>query len=178
MKRMGSPWAAPAEAEGIQPLEGRAMLARVDKVRACHRHHRAPRIVFVGISPTAGRISCRGGGCKSLEGTLVSHVGRYLAPPPARMAWSPRSNRRRWQDTRMHTYPSDLPSMHTTYCVSLSTSFEAFTELSAATVGSGLPHALAEAEGAVPRRQALCRGEGYKSLEGTRCPYFKAHLAP
>ena len=57
--------------------------------------------------------------------------------------------------------------MHTTYCVSLSTSFEAFTELSAATVGSGLPHALAEAEGALPRRQALCRGEGYKSLEGT-----------
>ena len=56
--------------------------------------------------------------------------------------------------------------MHTTYCVSLSTSFEAFTELSAATVGSGLPHAFAEAEGAVPRRQALCRGEGYKSLEG------------
>ena len=62
------------------------ILRKMDKVRACHRHHRAPRIVFVGISPTAGRISCRGGGWKSLEGTLVSHVGRYLAPPPARMA--------------------------------------------------------------------------------------------
>ena len=128
------------------------MEQRVDKVRACHRHHRAPRIVFVGNSPTDGRNSCRGGrhnvevkdnalseakGYKPLEGQ-GSWVGRDLAPPPARMARSPRLSRRRREDTWRHTYPGDPLSLHTTSCVSLGTSSEAFQELSAAAVGGGL----------------------------------------
>ena len=71
---MGSPWAALAEAEGIQPLEGRAVLARVDKVRACHRHHRAPRIVFVGISPTADRNRAEAKGTNPLKAQSVHIV--------------------------------------------------------------------------------------------------------
>ena len=50
---------------------------RVDKVPDCHRHHRAPRMVIAGISPTIGSGARRGDACARER---LASVPKHQAP--------------------------------------------------------------------------------------------------